>query len=223
VARCLTITHAELGSAGFVGDELERQGYRLEPVHREGRSDWPSTDGADLVLVLGSDWSVYADETRAQVGGEVAAVRAAHRRGVPVFGVCFGAQVLAAALGGVVRLAEQLELGWHRIETCDPAIEPGPWMQWHRDTFAVPDGVEILARSAAGPQAMRQGRSFAVQFHPEVDADIVAAWVAVDGGRDLSTAGIDAQELIDTTRREAPRAEDAARRLVRWFCAEVAD
>ncbi len=220
--RCLTITHAELGSAGFVGDELERQGYRLEPVHRDGRLEWPSTTGADMVLVLGSDWSVYAAPTFQHVEGEVAAVREAHGRGVPVFGICFGAQVLAAALGGEVTPAERLELGWHRVDSLHPAIESGPWMQWHRDTFTVPDGVDVLAHSAAGPQAVRAGRSFAVQFHPEVDAEIVESWVAADGGRDLGQAGIDAATLVDAARREAPRAEAAARRLVRWFCADVA-
>jgi GMP synthase-like glutamine amidotransferase len=222
VPRCLTITHAELGSAGFVGDELERQGYRLEPVHRDGRLEWPSTTGVDLVLVLGSDWSVYAAETIPHVDGEVAAVREAHARGVPVFGICFGAQVLAAALGGEVKLAEQLELGWQHVDSLHPAIEPGPWMHWHRDTFTVPAGVEVLAQSASGPQAVRAGRAFAVQFHPEVDARIVESWVAADGGRDLNVAGVDATALVDAAHREAPRSEAAARRLVRWFCAYVA-
>jgi GMP synthase-like glutamine amidotransferase len=220
--RCLTITHAELGSAGFVGDELERQGFRLVPIFRDGRLEWPSPNGADLVLVLGSDWSVYGTDTRVHVEGELAAVEAAHHQGIPVFGICFGAQVLAAALGGQVRPAAQLELGWHRVDAVDPAIEAGPWMQWHRDTFTVPEGTALLATSPAGPQALHAGRSFAVQFHPEVDATIVESWVAADGGRDLAQAGLIADELIETTRREAPRAEAAARRLVRWFCAEVA-
>jgi GMP synthase-like glutamine amidotransferase len=222
VARCLTITHAELGSPGFVGDELERNGYRIEPLLRDGRVEWPTSNGADLLLVLGSDWSVYGAETRAHVDGEVAVVRDAHARGVPVLGICFGAQVLAAALGGQVHPAARLELGWLAIESDDAAIEPGPWMQWHRDTFTVPAGVEVLARSAVGPQAVRAGRSFAVQFHPEVDAAIVESWVTTGGGRDLALAGIDPAELIAETAREVPRAEAAARRLVRWFCAHVA-
>jgi GMP synthase-like glutamine amidotransferase len=222
VSRCLTITHAELGGAGFVGDALERQGYRLEPLLRDGRLEWPPLDGADLVLVLGSDWSVYGADTAVHVEGEVAVVRDAHRRGIPVFGVCFGAQVLAAALGGEVRPAARLELGWHCVEPLDPAIEAGPWMQWHRDTFSVPDGVAVLARSAAGPQAVRAGRSFAVQFHPEVDAGIVESWIVADGGRDLARAGLAPDELIGATRREVPRAEEAARRLIQWFCADVA-
>jgi GMP synthase-like glutamine amidotransferase len=222
VSRCVTITHAELGSAGFVGDELERQGYRVEPLLRDGRWEWPTIHGAELVLVLGSDWSVYDSATRAHVEGEVAVVRNAHQRGVPVFGICFGAQVLAAALGGEVRPAERLELGWRVVDSLHPAIEPGPWMQWHGDTFTVPDGVDLLARSESGPQAVLAGRSFAVQFHPEVDAEIVASWVAADAGRDLARAGLDAAELIESARQEAPRAEAAARRLVRWFCSHVA-
>src|SRR5262245_26420649 len=118
--RCLVIGNAGLHDVGFVGDQLERRGFRLEPVMREHPSSWPSPADADLVLILGSDWAVYAQDTGDVVRAEIELVRDAHRRGVPVLGVCFGAQVLAAALGGSVQPAARLELGWCEVETDEP-------------------------------------------------------------------------------------------------------
>ena len=220
VPRCLTITHAELGSAGFVGDELERQGYRLEPVHRDGRLEWPSTAGVELVLVLGSTGRC-TQPRRSRTSTAKSPQSARLTREFRSSGSASAPQVLAAALGGEVKLAEQLELGWQHVDSLHPAIEPGPWMQWHRDTFTVPAGVEVLARSASGPQAVRAraapSRSSSIRKSTR-DRGVV-------GRRrrrpDLNVAGIDATALVDapTARR---RARSRARQLVRWFCAHVA-
>ena len=139
-----------------------------------------------------------------------------------MLGICFGAQMLSHALGGTVRRADAIELGWLTVESLHPAVPSGPWMQWHSDTFTLPPGAELLARSPIGPQAFRLGRSLAVQFHPEVDTDMVTDWARADDGRDLVEAGIDAEALIERAKVETTRSEPAARRLVDWFCTVVA-
>jgi GMP synthase-like glutamine amidotransferase len=105
-----------------------------------------------------------------------------HDRGLPYLGVCFGAQVLAAALGGTVERAPRPELGWVSIETVAPdLIASGPWFQWHRDRFTVPPGGTALAHNDVGVQAFRIGQSVGVQFHPEVDTLLLRSWLADDG------------------------------------------
>jgi GMP synthase-like glutamine amidotransferase len=219
--RALLVANQDLQAGGYVVDELERHGFTFEPVLREDAT-WPALDRADLVVVLGSDWHAHDVARSEQVAEEVTFVRSAHDRGTPVFGICYGAQMLARALGGAVRPADAIELGWLEVEPLHPAIPSGPWMQWHSDTFSVPDGAELLARSPIGPQALRAGRSFAVQFHLEVDADMVAAWVKDGGGRDLHAAGMDGDELVARSRELTPRSEPAARALVDWFLRDVA-
>jgi hypothetical protein len=67
---------------------------------------------------------------------------------VPVLGICFGAQALAAALGGQAIRAERPEVGWTPIQTHRPdLIEPGPWFQWHSDRWVLPDGGRRQARA----------------------------------------------------------------------------
>ncbi len=221
MARALLVANERLAAGGFVGDELEQRGYRFTVVAREHPGTWPQLDGAELVLVLGSDWHAHEPERQDTVIAESALLAAAHRRAMPVLGICYGAQLLSHSLGGTVRPADRIEVGWCEVESCTPVIRSGPWMQWHSDTFTVPGGAELLACSDVGPQAFRYGRSFAVQFHPEVDVEMVSAWISADAGVELAEAGIDADELLEQTRAETPRSETDARALVGWFCEQL--
>ena len=64
--------------------------------------------------------------------------------------------------------AKKPEIGWHDVITTPTySVLADAWMQWHYDTFTAPAGVQILALSDAGPQALQVGRTFATQFHPK--------------------------------------------------------
>lgn len=105
---------------------------------------------------------------------------------VPFFGICLGGQLLAAELGAEVSSNRNGEKGVCRIvvnaaEQNDPFLAGLPAeltvFQWHNDSFAVPAAARPLAASPVCPgQAFRYGRAIGVQFHPEVDAGIVACW-----------------------------------------------
>jgi GMP synthase-like glutamine amidotransferase len=77
--------------------------------------------------------------------------------------------------------------------------------------------MEILATSPAGPQAIRIGRSFATQFHPEVTEAIVRRWASESGIAELAKVGITADDLIAETLIEVQKSAPAAARLVDWF------
>jgi GMP synthase-like glutamine amidotransferase len=72
-----------------------------------------------------------------------------------------------------------------------------------------------------GPQAILAGRTFATQFHPEVDESVVARWA--HGGRPaLEAMGTTIDGLLERTRSEMTAAPERAQRLVDWFLDEVA-
>ncbi len=107
-------------------------------------------------------------------------------RGVPVLGVCFGAQLLAEVLGGSVERAERTELGWGEIRTDDPGlIGPGPWLNWHHDAITCPPTAVALAHTESALQAFIDGIHTGVQFHPEVTPDVVNGWI--DDARDRNS------------------------------------
>lgn len=212
--------------AGAVGERLTQRGYDLVVLSREDHDAWPALDDADLVLALGSDWSVYWDHVADPVSTEVAALRKAHERGVPVLGICFGSQLLATALGGHVSRAPapDVEIGWFDVMTRPgaPAVIGGRWFQWHYDRWTLPVGAELLASTPGANQAFRLGRTFATQFHPEVTAAIVGGWAGQANGEELKHAGIDLDALMVETVERAPEAGLRAHALVDWFLDEVA-
>jgi GMP synthase-like glutamine amidotransferase len=113
------------------------------------------------------------------IAAELRFLRAAHDAGVPVLGICFGGQALAAALGGTVGAAPAVEIGWIEVEGGDGY--GGRWFTWHEDVFTLPPGAQELARAASGPQAFAVGPSVGLQFHPEVTPAIVDDWLDGDG------------------------------------------
>jgi GMP synthase-like glutamine amidotransferase len=111
----------------------------------------------------------------------------------------------------VIEKAPQPELGWHTVDSLAPdVVPPGPWLQWHYDRFTVPPGAELLATSAAGPQAFIHGRHLGVQFHPESTIEIVRSWARSDQDRVRALGIGDGGALLERGRRHATAARSAA-------------
>jgi GMP synthase-like glutamine amidotransferase len=214
--RVIVVRHHAVDEAGFIADAFAARGAELSVHLFPADGPLPSLDGVDHVVVLGAVWSVYDEEAIGHwIGDELAWLRAADEAGVPVLGICFGAQALTAALGGKVEAAPRKEIGWTMIETFDPElIAVGPWLEFHGDRCLPPDAARVLARTEVAVQAFSAGRHLAVQFHPEVDGAQVSRWLT-DGGRAEAQAhGVDPDELIARSEAEEPQAAGRADRLV---------
>ena len=173
--------HVDSAPAGLLGTWLEARGLAYE-VSRSWELG-PLRDPEDhaFVVSLGHD-RMAGDLHDPAVAAERELISRAVERGVPVLGLCYGGQVLAAVLGAEVGPAPIAELGWRTIETDDPAVVPaGPWLEWHYERFCTPPGATELARTADAPQAFRLGPHLGVQFHPEATVEIVEGWARADG------------------------------------------
>ena len=220
--RGLVMANAADADPGFVGEYLRSRGYSLTSASRETPEFWPDVAEFDLVLLLGSEWSVYWEAVGSSVSAECELVRKADEIGMPILAICFGAQIVSHAFGGSVVRADEPEVGWYGIESDLPdAISGGPWLQWHYDRFSVPEGFVSLARSPVGPQVISRGRILATQFHPEATEEIVARWSGGDGVAELERLGIDAETLLARTRRNVVESRVACNRLLDWFLAEA--
>jgi GMP synthase-like glutamine amidotransferase len=216
--RALLIANAVDADAGFIGERFRHHGYAFTECHRERPEEWPDLDGFELVLLLGSEWSVYWPHVADNVAAEATLIREADRRGVPQFGICFGCQSMAHAFGGTVERAREPEIGWYDVTTDEPEwLAAGPWLEWHYDVVTVPPGAEEIARSAVGPQAWRLRKNFATQFHPEATESVVARWSLGGGGDELARFGSSRQELLDTTREHVQISREQAYLLVDHF------
>jgi GMP synthase-like glutamine amidotransferase len=231
--RVLFVQQDHVSPPGPVGAQFEARGYEVEeflvvPEDRFLDPDvavaFPEPTDYDVIVPMGAPWSVYDEATiGAWVLEELAFLRKAHDAGVPVLGICFGGQALAAALGGSVERAEAGEVGWFTIDTDEPdLVDAGPWFEWHHDRWQAPPGARVIARTAAAEQAFVIGRSLAVQFHPELTPEMLAGWLENGGRTYLATHGESADALLAETERTAEEVEARTRRLVDRFLDQVA-
>jgi GMP synthase-like glutamine amidotransferase len=173
--------------AGLLGDWAASRGQQLHTA-RADREEFPEPRDYAFAVALGSGATARGDGPP-WVASTIEWLRAADAAAVPILGICFGAQALAAALGGSVRRLPKPEVGWVTVETRDPDRLPaGPWLEWHEDGFTLPPLAYELAGNAFGVQAFCHCRHLAVQFHPEVTPAIVAGW-ARKNQLDLQRAG----------------------------------
>lgn len=198
--RVLFIQHQDDCPPGYLGERASQRGLSAEVV-LAGRDPWPPAAGYDLVVPLGSGHSAY-DNSVPYLAGEARLLREAVDAGVPVLGICFGAQLLARVLGGDVSpIPDGPEIGWLSISTRDQAlIDPGPWLVWHFDVMTVPPGADEIAWTAFGTQAFRYGPHVGVQFHPEATPQSISRW-ARTYRLALTQLGITAGDLAAETRR----------------------
>ncbi|UOE43760.1 glutamine amidotransferase-related protein [Agromyces larvae] len=214
----------------------------LEPVLR-GRGfdvrvvDTPQTDvsqldalAPDLVVVLGGEEAAYDTDRHPYLADEIALLRSRIAAEAPVFGVCLGAQLIAATLGARVYRGERKEVGWLEVTPTDAGADSPvrhfagvPTVQWHGDHYELPEGVELLASSAQYPnQAYRRGDwLLAVQFHPEVDERIHADWLAA-WGDELPAYGWTRERMLDAQAAEGPRAAAASAALLNEYLDGIA-
>lgn len=224
--RALLIQHDHLCRPGYVGERLQERSFDLEvfqvvPDERFHSPDvamtFPDPADFDLVVPLGAPWSAYDPVVAAWLQPELEMLREADRAGVPVLGVCFGGQLLAAAHGGRVERSESPEFGWYDVESDHELTPAGLWFQWHQDCWRLPPDALEIARNAHNSQAFVLGRNLAVQFHPEIDAVILGEWLANGGVEEAQAVGLDPDPVLAETRAHEPTNRIRAHRLVDQF------
>lgn len=224
--RALIIRHVPVeGIAGF-REPVEAAGYTIDRVDvTDPGFSAIDLDAPDLVIMMGGPMSVYEQDRHAWIACQQRRVARRLALDRPTLGVCFGAQLVAAALGAEVFQGPRKEVGYAPLTIHDPALAPlegQPVLHWHGDTFALPNNTELLASSELyANQAFRRGRSvLALQFHAEMGADErfdhwVEAWPA-----DIAAAGTSAEQLRADHAEHGPLSLEAGRAMIAdWLAA----
>ncbi|HEU4738341.1 MAG TPA: type 1 glutamine amidotransferase [Solirubrobacterales bacterium] len=162
-------------------------GLRVRTVKPLAGQPLPAHEEVAGAVFMGGPMNVDEVERFPALAAEREWLAGAMERGMPVLGICLGAQLLARALGSEVRPGGVPEIGFAPVEIAapdDPVIgglaPRAEVLHWHGDVFDLPEGAQHLASSErTACQAFRTGNAWGVLFHPEADYALVEAWLEV--------------------------------------------
>lgn len=231
--KALFIQHDHVSPLGPVGERLTQLGFEIETLlivpedkYRDPNVtvDFPPASDYDLIIPLGAPWGAWDDGCIGNwLQPELKWIKDAIENDIPVLGICFGGQLMARALGGSVARGPRPELGWHFIHSKEPdLISIGPWFQFHYDRWQLPPGAKELAVSPVASQAFSYRRSLALQFHPELDREVLEGWLIWDGREELIEDGQNPDVVLEQTIALEKMSRQRAFELVDNFLGKIA-
>jgi GMP synthase (glutamine-hydrolysing) len=179
------VQHVSYDGEGNVGHALDRAGQPWTNVRPFAGDPLPASADLSGLVVLGAPDGSADDDTSEHLVAERQLIAEAVGLGLPVLGVCFGAQLLAVALGGTVVTGGALEVGIGSAALtgagrADPVLGSSrpelTVLHWHRHSYTLPPAAVRLATSGASTeQAFRvNDHVYGLQFHVEINRDVAA-------------------------------------------------
>ena len=229
--RVLFVQHGDVDKPGLLAEVLEECGVACEVFHAWQSGGFPRLDDYGGLALGGGGQSSWEVEAFPYLETECGLVRNAMERGIPVLGLCLGAQLIARALGAEVRRAKSKEIGFFPVSlnatgSSDPLVNALPSVfpatHWHGDVFEIPQNGECLGSSAMTPhQILRCGpRCIGFQFHLEMTPELFEelVWDSEEFFRD---AGFSPEALIQEAHEVLPRVEAPAREVFRRWASLI--
>ncbi|MCZ6622930.1 MAG: gamma-glutamyl-gamma-aminobutyrate hydrolase family protein [Deltaproteobacteria bacterium] len=189
--RLLVCQHVAYEILGTLNPLFKSCGFRIRYVNFGRYPDaHPSLEGYHGLVVLGGPMNANQVDQYPHLSTEINLIKQAIHKGIPILGICLGAQLIANALGAKVNQNQDKEIGWYDVSLTeegkrDPLLghfqDTEKIFQWHGDTFEIPHEAEQLAVSPTClNQAFRFGTNvYGLQFHLEVDEPLIERWLRV--------------------------------------------
>ncbi len=202
----IILQHHELDPPARLGDTLRDHGHRCRILRSDQGDTLPDLDDVDGLVIMGGPMNVDDADSLPWLNDEITLIKQAHDAGLPVVGVCLGAQLIAAALGGKVEAMDAPEAGFANVKlafpgTVDPVLAGQPWdsMQFHAHgqhiTELPPGAVPLAGSKLCRTQAFVINRTtYAFQYHFEWTRDQIQTWLSAEADW-LSKHGLDPAAL----------------------------
>lgn len=181
MSNVLLIQNTRIEGSGHLGDLLKKDGFEITSVNAKHE---PIPDGKfSLVVILGAPES--ANDDLPYLKNERELIRTTVEHDVPLLGICLGSQLIAKTFGGRVYSGPKKEIGFYHDLKTEQASNlfsgfenPFTVFHWHGDTFDLPEGsTHLISSNDFQNQAFRYKSAVGLQFHLEVNSDMVNLWL----------------------------------------------
>jgi GMP synthase-like glutamine amidotransferase len=191
-----------------------------------------SINNLSALIILGGPMNVYETDKYPFLEIEDELIKRAVEKGIPILGVCLGAQLIAKALEAKVIKNKEKEIGWYPLKITEEGSRDNLFkhfnhketvFQWHGDTFEIPNGAVHLAESPLCiNQAFRYGSNlYGLQFHIEVTPQMILEWLNVpENEREVLSLKekINPEFIKAETPKFMGRLNSLSERVFREFC-----
>ena len=202
------LQHVSFEGIGSIDKWLNQRNANVSYSRFYESNDLPALSEIDIVIIMGGPMSVHDESEFPWLVEEKRFLREAISAGIPILGICLGAQLLASALGAKIYKNSQKEIGWFDITKV-----PNPGFQfpdtikvfhWHGETFTLPPGAVHLARSAAcEQQAFQYGENIiGLQFHLETTQETINSLIKNCNDELISDIYIQSEAFIKSEKIE---------------------
>ncbi len=188
-APILILQHIVCEPPAAYEDELLERGLQLRRVRLDEGDRLPDWRRFAGIVAMGGPMGAYDEAAHPWLHAEKRLIADAVHAGTPYWGVCLGAQLLAASLGASVTPGPRPEVGVGPVQLTDGAAHdpvftaaPGAFdaLHWHGDTYVLPPGaVRLACSSQYEQQAFAFRRAYGLQFHLEVTPALARQWIGV--------------------------------------------
>ncbi|MGH2994579.1 MAG: type 1 glutamine amidotransferase [Solirubrobacterales bacterium] len=226
--RILSIVHEATAGPGVFADVAAERGDELvEWMPAEAPP--PALDGHACALVLGGSMHPDQEDEHPWLRPEKERIGELLVRGVPLLGVCLGAELLAEVTGGRSRRLPETHIGWAETRlteagSADPILGGLPerfvGFQWHSYACEEPSSGVALAGEGSRLDAFRVGDAWGVQFHVEATGEIILGWLDSHREDDVPP-GFDAEPIREEIARRIEASKGVGAALFRGFLEHV--
>lgn len=177
----LLVQNTRIEGSGYLGDLLQKDGFKITSVN--AKHEKLPDKNFSLVVILGAPESANDDLPYLQLEQQL--IKKSVENNIPVLGICLGSQLIAKTFGAKVYSGPRKEIGFYNdLKISDNSQffsgfqNPFTVFHWHGDTFDLPNNAVRLASSEHYPnQAFRYKSAVGLQFHLEVNEDMVNLWL----------------------------------------------
>ena len=181
MSEILIVYNTRIEGSGYLGELLQQDGFRIDSINAK-HEKLPDKDYS-LVVILGAPES--ANDNLPYLQAEQRLIKKTVDSNTPLLGICLGSQLIAKTFGGKVYPGSQKEIGFYhdlRIDNNSKLFSgftnPFTVFHWHGDTFDLPEKAIRLAHSENyHNQAFQIGSAVGLQFHMEVNEEMINLWL----------------------------------------------